>query len=199
MADTTLITQLRAKTGAGVGACREALEEAKDDLIKAEEVLRKKGLKTAEKKARRSAKEGLIVAYIHGAGKIGVLVEVNAETDFVARNEKFQALTRDIAMHIAAAAPTYLKPEEIPAEILEKEKEIIRAQLKNEGKPEAMWDKIVEGKLAKFYAEQCLLKQPFIKDDTKTIEQLVQEAVATIGENISIARFTRYVLGEESR
>lgn len=195
--DTSLITQLRAKTGVGIVDCKEALTEARGDLVKAEEILRKKGLKTVEKKAGRSAKEGVITSYIHAGGKVGVLVELNCETDFVARNEEFQTLAKDIAMHIAASAPDYLRPEDVPAAVIEKEKEILRAQLKAEGKPEAMLEKIIEGKLAKFYEEHCLLKQVFVKDETKTIEALLQEEIAKIGENIAVRRFTRYGLGGE--
>lgn len=195
--DTTLITQLRAKTGAGIVDCKEALTESNGNLTKAEEILRKKGLKTVAKKAGRSAKEGVIMSYIHAGGKVGVMVELNCETDFVARNEEFQALAKDIAMHIAASAPEYLRPEDVPPLVLEKEKEILRAQLKAEGKPEAMMDKIIEGKLAKFYEEHCLLKQVFIKDETKKIEDLLKEAIAKIGENIEARRFTRYILGGE--
>lgn len=196
MVDTSLITQLRTKTGAGIVDCKEALTEANGDLVKAEELLRKKGLKTVAKKAGRSAKEGVVTSYIHAGGKVGVLVELNCETDFVARNEEFQALAKDIAMHIAASAPEYLKPEDVPAEVLEKEKEILREQLRAEKKPEVMLDKIIEGKLAKFYEERCLLKQVFIKDETKKVEDLVKEAIAKIGENIELRRFTRYALGE---
>ncbi len=191
-----LITQLRTKTGAGIVDCKEALTEANGDLIKAEEILRKKGLKTVAKKAGRSAKEGIVASYIHAGGKVGVLVELNCETDFVARNEEFQALAKDIAMHVAASAPEYLRPEDVPAAVLEKEKEILRAQLKAEKKPEAMMDKIIEGKLAKFYEEHCLLKQVFIKDETKKIEDLIKEKIAKVGENMELRRFTRYALGE---
>lgn len=194
---TALITELRTKTGAGIVDCKEALTETNGDLVKAEEVLRKKGLKTVAKKAGRSAKEGIVTSYIHAGGKVGVLVELNCETDFVARNEEFQALAKDIAMHVAASAPEYLKPEDVPAAVLEKEKEILREQLRAEKKPEAMMDKIIEGKLAKFYEERCLLKQMFIKDETKKIEDLVKDAIAKIGENIELRRFTRYSLGGE--
>ncbi|MDO8581835.1 MAG: translation elongation factor Ts [bacterium] len=196
MVDTSLITQLRTKTGAGIVDCKEALTEANGDLVKAEEILRKKGLKTVAKKAGRSAKEGVITSYIHAGGKVGVLLELNCETDFVARNEEFQGLAKDLSMHIAASAPEYLKPEDVPAAVLEKEKEILRAQLKAEKKPEAMMDKIIEGKLAKFYEEHCLLKQVFIKDETKKIEGLIQEKISKTGENIEVKRFTRYMLGE---
>ncbi len=196
MIDTSLITQLRTKTGAGIVDCKEALTESNSDLVKAEELLRKKGLKTVAKKAGRSAKEGVITSYIHAGGKVGVLVELNCETDFVARNEEFQSLAKDIAMHVAASAPEYIRPEDVPAAVLEKEKEIFREQLKIEKKPEAMMDKIIEGKLAKFYEEHCLLKQVFIKDDAKRVEDLVKDAIAKIGENIEVKRFTRYMLGE---
>lgn len=195
--DTSLITQLRTKTGAGIVDCKEALTESNGDLVKAEEILRKKGLKTVAKKAGRSAKEGIITSYIHAGGKVGVLVELNCETDFVARNTEFQALAKDIVMHIAASAPEYLRPEDVPVAVLEKEKEILREQLRAEKKPEAMMDKIIDGKLLKFYEERCLLKQVFIKDETKKVEDLVKEAIAKIGENIEVRRFTRYMLGGE--
>lgn len=194
--DTSLITELRTKTGAGIVDCKEALTEANGDLAKAEEVLRKKGLKTVAKKAGRSAKEGVIMSYIHAGGKVGVLLELNCETDFVARNEEFQGLSKDLAMHIAASAPEYIKPEDVPVAVVEKEKEILREQLKAEKKPAAMMDKIIEGKLAKFYEEHCLLKQVFIKDETKKIEGLIQEKISKTGENIEVKRFTRYMLGE---
>ena len=191
--DTKLITQLRARTGAGIVDCREALEEANGDMEKAVELLRKKGaIKAAKKGAERQASEGLIGSYIHANGRIGVLVEVNCETDFVARNADFQSLVKDLAMHIAAANPSYLKPEDVPAAELEKERDVYREQLKNEGKPAEMLDKIIEGKLSKYYQEVCLLKQAFVKDDKISIEQLIEQAILKIGEKIQISRFTRY-------
>jgi len=175
--------------------CKKALAENAGDFAKAEEWLRKKGITGAAKKAGRIAAEGLVGAYVHN-GKIGVLVEVNCETDFVARNEDFQLLVRDIALHIAAANPSYVRREDVPAEVLEKEKEIERVKLREQKKPEAMLEKILSGKMEKFFEAVCLLDQPFVKDDKKTVGQVVTEAVAKIGENITIRRFTRYQVGE---
>lgn len=190
------IAKLRAQTGAGMMDCKAALEEAGGVFETAIDILRKKGVMKAAKRAGKVAAEGKVVSYIHGGGKIGVLVEVNCETDFVARNEGFTQLANDIAMHIAAAAPKYVAPENVPADEVAKEREIYAAQLKQEGKPEAMIEKIVEGKLQKYYAEVCLLAQPFIKDETKTIEQLLAEKTGEIGEKITVRRFARYALGE---
>lgn len=191
--DTKLITQLRNQTGAGIGDCREALEEAGGDITKAIELLRKRGsIKAAKKSAERTASEGLVGSYIHANGRIGVLVQINCETDFVARNEDFQALIKDVAMHIAAANPSYLSSGDVPEEELNKEREIYKEQLKNEGKPEDMMDKIIEGKIIKYYGDVCLLKQHFVKDDSITVEQLIEQAIAKLGEKIEIAKFSRY-------
>ncbi|HEY1126323.1 MAG TPA: translation elongation factor Ts [Actinomycetota bacterium] len=197
MADVSaaMVKELREKTGAGMMDCKKALAENAGDFAKAEEWLRKKGITGAAKKAGRIAAEGLVGAYVHN-GKIGVLVEVNCETDFVARNEDFQLLVRDIALHIAAANPSYVRREDVPAEVLEKEKEIERVKLREQKKPEAMLEKILSGKMEKFFEAVCLLDQPFVKDDKKTVGQVVTEAVAKIGENITIRRFTRYQVGE---
>jgi elongation factor Ts len=197
MADVSaaMVKELREKTGAGMMDCKKALAESAGDFAKAEEWLRKKGITGAAKKAGRIAAEGLVGAYVHN-GKIGVLVEVNCETDFVARNEDFQLLVRDIALHIAAANPSYVRREDVPAEVLEKEKEIERVKLREQKKPEAMLEKILSGKMEKFFEAVCLLDQPFVKDDKKTVGQVVTEAVAKIGENITIRRFTRYQVGE---
>lgn len=176
--------------------CKKALEEANGDLTKAAEILREKGLAAAAKKEGRVATEGLIESYIHAGGRIGVLVEVNSETDFVAKNEQFREFVRDVALQIAAANPKYIRREEVPQEALDKEREILTNQALNEGKPEKIVEKIVEGRLSKYYEEYCLLEQPFIKDPDKTMEQLLKEKIATIGENLSIRRFVRYELGE---
>jgi len=191
-----LVQELREKTGAGMMDCKKALTEAGGDSAKAEEVLRKKGLAAAAKKSSRAATEGAVASYIHMGGKIGVLVEVNCETDFVARTEGFQALVKDIAMQIAAANPTYVRREEVPAEVVAKELEIAKAQMRDQKKPEAMLEKIAAGKLEKFYEQICLMDQLFVKDDKKKISQVLTDAVAKIGENIQIRRFARYVLGE---
>lgn len=197
---STQVKDLREKTGAGMMDCKKALVETQGDFEKAVEFLRKKGLAAAAKKAGRTAFEGVVTSYIHGGGKIGVLLEVNCETDFVARNEQFQNFVRDVAMHIAAASPRYVRPEEIPASIVEKEKEIFLAQLKedpkNANKPAQVLEKIIEGKIKKFFDETCLLNQSFVKDPDKTISQLATEMVAKIGENINIRRFARFTLGE---
>ncbi|MFD0698353.1 translation elongation factor Ts [Paenibacillus sp. GCM10027628] len=190
------VKELREKTGAGMLDCKKALEEANGDLTKAGELLREKGLSAAANKAGRIATEGAVESYIHAGGKVGVLVEINCETDFVGKTDQFKAFCRDIAMHIAAASPSYVRREEVPTEALEKEKEILRNQALNEGKPEKIVDKMVEGRIGKYYEEYCLMEQPFVKDPDKTIEQLLNEKIATIGENISIRRFVRFALGE---
>jgi elongation factor Ts len=192
----SLVKELRERTGAGMMDCKKALAENGGDIEKAVTYLREKGLAAAAKKAGRVAAEGLIESYIHGAGRIGVLVEVNCETDFVALTDDFKGLVRDIAMQIAAAKPEFISREEVPAEILEKERDILRAQAINEGKPEKIADKMVEGRIEKYYKDVCLLEQPFIKDTNFTIQQLLTEKIAKIGENISIRRFARYELGE---
>lgn len=198
MAEITagLVKELREKTGAGMMDCKKALTEANGDLERATEILREKGLASAAKKAGRVAAEGLVESYIHGAGRIGVLVEVNCETDFVAKTDNFKALVKDIAMHIAAASPQYVRREEVPAEAAEKEREILRAQTLNEGKPENIVDKIVDGRIEKFFKDICLMEQQFVKNPDLTVEQLVKEKIAQIGENISIRRFARFVVGE---
>jgi elongation factor Ts len=190
-----MVKELREKTGAGMMDCKKALAENAGDFVKAEEWLRKKGITGAAKKAGRTAAEGLVGAYVHN-GKVGVLVEVNCETDFVARNEDFQALVRDVALHVAALSPQYVRREEVPAEVLEKEKDIERVKLREQKKPEAMIEKILTGKIEKYFETVCLLDQPFVKDDKKKVHEVVTEAIAKIGENISIRRFTRYQVGE---
>lgn len=191
-----LVKELREKTGLGMMDCKKALNETKGDIDAAVDWLRKKGMAKSAKLASRIAAEGAVTAYVHGAGKIGVLLEVNCETDFTGRNDDFQELCRDIAMHIAAANPRFLNKEEVTDEILQKEREIAKAQVMAEGKPEHIADKIVEGRMGKFYSDVVLLEQPFVKDDKKTVEQMLTDAVARIGENIQIRRFTRFVLGE---
>ncbi|MDP4179812.1 MAG: translation elongation factor Ts [Bacillota bacterium] len=196
MVTAELVKQLRERSGAGMMDCKKALTESNGDMDKAIEILREKGIASAIKKSGRIAAEGLVEAYIHGDGRIGVLVEVNIETDFAAKNEEFKAFVKDVAMQIAAAKPEYVRREEVPAEFLEKEKEILKAQALNEGKPEKIVEKMVEGRIDKFYKEICLLEQPFIKDNDKTIQQLMTEKIATIGENINIRRFVRFERGE---
>jgi elongation factor Ts len=191
-----MVQELREKTGVGMMDCKKALTEAEGDFAKAEEILRKKGLSRAAGKAGRAATEGAVASYIHMGGKIGVLVEVNCETDFVARTDGFQALVKDLAMHIAAAAPKYVRREEVPADVLAKETEIAKAQAREQKKPEAILDKIAAGKVEKYYEEFVLLEQRFVKDDKKKIQDVVTEAVAKIGENIQVRRFARFVLGE---
>lgn len=190
------VKELREKTGAGMLDCKKALEAADGNLEKAVEVLREKGLAAAANKAGRIATEGVCESYIHAGGRIGVLVEINCETDFVAKTDQFKEFARDIAMHIAASSPKYVRREEVPVEEIEKEKEILKAQALNEGKPEKIVEKMVEGRIGKYYEEYCLLEQSFVKDPDKTIAQLVNEKISTIGENISIRRFVRYELGE---
>ncbi len=189
-----IVKQLREKTNAGMMDCKRALTEAGGDLDKAETLLRQKGIAGASKKSSRATNEGIVASYIHQQGKVGVLVEVNCETDFVAKNEGFRAFVKDITLHIAAAQPLYVSREEVPAEMIEKEKEVYGAQVK--GKPENVITKIVEGKLDKFYSTVCLLEQGFIKDPDLTIKELVASKIAEIGENIIIRRFTRYSVGE---
>ena len=190
------VKELRGKTGAGVMDCKKALTEANGDMEKAIIILREKGLAKAAQKQSRSATEGIIESYIHGNGRIGVLVEVNCETDFVARNEEFRNLAKDLAMQVAASNPKYLSREDVPAEVIEKEREILRAQAINEGKPEKVVDKIVDGRMEKFFEENCLLEQPFIKDPDKKVSQLIMEKIAVIGENITVSRFVRFERGE---
>ena len=193
----TLVKELRGKTGAGILDCQNALKETDSDIEKAIDLLRQRGLAAAQKKAGRETKEGVVSSYIHAGNKIGVLVEVNCETDFVARNEEFQELVKDVALQIAAANPSYVKREQVPSEQVEREKAIYLAQAKELGKPEAAIDKIVQGKLEKFYQENCLLEQSFIKDPNVSITEILTQKIAKLGENIAIARFTRYQLGQE--
>jgi len=195
--ESTLVKELRQKTGAGIMDCKQALVENANDIAKAIDWLRQKGLASAGKKAGRATNEGVIGSYIHAGSKIGVLIEVNCETDFVARNEEFQSFVRDLTLQIAAAKPTYVKREDVPKDVMDKEMQIYRGQAKEMGKPEAAWDKIASGKLEKFYQDTCLMEQPFIKDPSLKIADLLTQKIAKIGENLSIRRFTRYQLGEE--
>jgi len=191
-----MVKQLRDKTGAGMMDCKAALTESGGDMEKAIDHLRKKGLASAAKRAGRATNNGVIGHYIHMGGKVGVLVEVNCETDFVARTDDFQSLAKEVAMHVAAADPKYVRREEIPAEVLEKEREIYRAQFAGSGKPTQVIDKIVEGKLESFYSQACLLDQPSVRDPNVTIQQMVAAATAKTGENVAISRFVRFKLGE---
>jgi elongation factor Ts len=191
-----MVQELREKTGAGMMDCKKMLTEAGGDTAKAEELLRKKGLSAAAKKSGRAATEGAVAAYIHMGGKIGVLLEVNCETDFAARNDGFQALVKDLAMQVAAASPLYVRREEVPAELVQLELEQVKQQLREQKKPEAMLEKIAAGKMDKYYSDVCLLEQAFVKDDKKKVGDIVTEAVAKIGENIQVRRFTRFALGE---
>lgn len=190
-----MVKELREKTGAGMMDCKKALTDAQGNIDKAVEVLREKGLAAVAKKAGRIAAEGLVEAYIHG-GRIGVLVEVNSETDFVAKNQEFKEFVKDVAMQIAASQPQFVSKEEVPQAEIEKEKEILRKQALNEGKPEKIVDKMVEGRIEKYYKEVCLLEQPFVKNPDVTVSQLLTEKIAKIGENISIRRFVRFEVGE---
>jgi elongation factor Ts len=196
MISTDMIKVLRDKTGAGMMDCKKALTESQGDIEKAIAWLREKGIASAAKKSGRIAAEGIVDAYIHANGRIGVLIEVNIETDFAAKNEKFKTFVRDTAMQIAAMNPRWVSSSDVPEEEIEKEKAIIRNKAINDGKPEKIIDKIVEGTIKKFYDENCLLNQLFVKDDTKTMDELVKEMIATIGENISVRRFVRYEMGE---
>ena len=193
----SMVKELREKTGAGILDCKEALAEAKGDLQEAAGVLRKKGLADAKKRAGRQTSQGLIGSYIHLTGKIGVLLEINCETDFVARTDVFKDLVKNIAMHIAASSPRYLNPESVPAADVEKEKEFLRAQAQESGKPEKVIEKMVEGRFNKFLAENCLTEQPYVREPEIAVRQLVEGAILKLGENISIRRFVRYQMGEE--
>lgn len=193
---TEQIKELRAATGAGVLDCRKALEQANGDFEKAVDYLREKGLATAAKRADREASEGVVELYSHGDGRVGVMVEVNCETDYVARSEMFRTLAHEIALQVAAMAPRYLRPEDIPAEVYEREAAVARARAREEGKPEAIIERIVEGRLEKFKDEVCLLRQPYIRDESITVEKLLLQNIAAIGENIVIRRFVRWELGE---
>lgn len=190
------VKELREKTGAGMLDCKKALEEAGGDVEKASSILRERGLAAAAKKAGRVATEGLVESYIHAGGRIGVLVEVNCETDFVAKTDEFKDLVRDIAMQIAAQNPKFVRREDVSQEVLDQEREVLKKQALNEGKPEKIVEKMVEGRLGKFYEEVCLLEQDFIKDPDKKMADLINEKIAQIGENISVRRFVRYELGE---
>ncbi len=200
MAEITasLVKELRDRTGAGMMECKKALVEAGGDPNEAEVILRKRGIAAASKKASRATKQGVIGTYIHPGAQLGVMVEVNCESDFVARTDDFQELVKDIAMQIAAADPQFIRKEDVTPEALAKEKEIYRERAKNEGKPEKMLDKIVEGRMAKYYEEVALLEQPFIKDNTVTIGQLIATKIAKVGENISVARFVRFKVGDSA-
>jgi elongation factor Ts len=191
-----LVKELRERTGAGFSACRDALVEAKGDIENAINLLRKKGQAAAQKKAQRATSEGMVGYYIHAGGKIGVLVEVNCESDFVARTEDFQKLCHDVAMHIAALDPRFLRREEVTQEILDRERDIYKDQAKQTGKPEAVIEKIVNGKMEKFYEENCLYEQHFIRDEGVTVKELIDLTIAKVGENISVRRFARFKVGE---
>jgi len=194
---SSMVKELRTKTGAGMMDCKEALNSSNGDFEKAIDYLRKKGMSAATKRSSKAAKEGTIASYIHMGGKLGVMVELNCETDFVAKTEEFQTIARDLAMHVAASNPTFVGPDDVPGDVLEREKEIYRSQALAEKKPEKIWDKIIEGKLNKYYEEVCLVKQKFIKNTDVTIETMINNLIAKTGENILIRRFTRYQLGEE--
>ena len=198
MAEITagLVKQLRERTGAGMMECKNALTEANGDLAEAEVVLRKRGIASAGKKASRATAQGVVGSYIHAGAQLGVLVEVNCESDFVARTDDFQELVRDIAMHIAAADPQFVRKEEVTAAAVEKEKDVQRGRALHEGKPEKMVEKIVEGRMAKFFEEVCLYEQPFVKENTITIDQLIRTKIAKLGENITVSRFMRFKVGE---
>jgi elongation factor Ts len=189
------VKELRDRTGAGMLECKKALEEADGNIEVAIDILRAKGAAKAAKRAGREAREGMIGSYVHPGSKIGVLIEVNCETDFVARTEDFQSLVRDLAMHVAAANPLAVTPDEIAEDIIERERAVFREQVRNEGKPEQLWDRIVEGKMKKFFEDNTLLKQPFVKDPDRTVEALLTEVSARTGENLVVRRFVRYALG----
>ncbi|MBI2883145.1 MAG: translation elongation factor Ts [Candidatus Methylomirabilis oxyfera] len=193
----TLVRDLREKTGVGFMECKTALVEAEGNLEKATTLLREKGLASASKKMGRTASDGLVVSYIHGGGKIGVLLELNCETDFVAKTDEFGSLAKDLAMQVAAANPQYVRREEVPAEILEKERGILLAQVKSSGKPEKVIEQIVQGRMAKFFSEVCLQEQPFIKTPDVKVEDRIKEVIAKVGENVVVRRFCRYQLGEK--
>jgi elongation factor Ts len=191
------VKELRQRTGIGVMECKEALRESQGDVDKAIEILRKKGHARAQAKAGREASEGIIGAYVHMNGRIGVLVELNCESDFVARNTEFQELAKELAMQVAASKPRYVSPEDVPADVVASEKEIIKAQLGDMKKPPEIMEKIVQGKLGKFFEEVCLLEQPYIRDDKVKVKELITQAVAKIGENIKVRRFVRYEIGQD--
>ncbi|MCI4463138.1 MAG: translation elongation factor Ts [Caldisericum sp.] len=191
-----LIKELRARTGAGISDCKKALEEANGDIEKAIDILRERGIAKAVKKSGRVTNEGVIAAYIHPGSQLGVLVEVNCETDFVARTDEFKKLADEIALQIAASSPEYVSREDVPQDVIEKEKEIYRKQLEEEGKPANVIDRIIEGKIETFFKEHCLLEQPYLRDESITIEQLIKEHIAKFGENITVRRFARFKVGE---
>jgi elongation factor Ts len=193
-----MVKELRDKTGAGIMDCKEALGASDGSMEEAIDYLRKKGMQSAEKRSARSTREGLVHAYIHGGGRLGVLVEVNCETDFVARTEDFQELVRDIAMHIAASNPQYVSRDDVPEDVLTKERYILEEQAKNAGRPEHVIPNIVAGRLQKYYQDTCLLDQPFVKNQDLSVNDLLRETIAKVGENITVSRFVRYVLGEAS-
>jgi elongation factor Ts len=196
---SAMVKDLRVKTGAGMMDCKEALSAAEGDFDKAIDYLRKKGMSAATKRSSKAAKDGAVASYIHMGGKIGVLVELNCETDFVAKTEDFQTLAKDVAMHVAASNPTYVRADEIPQATLDREKEIYKSQLQEEKKPEKIWEKIIEGKIKKFYEEVCLMDQKFIKNTDITVGTLITNMIAKTGENIIIRRFARFQLGEEQK
>lgn len=198
MAEITaaLVKALRERTGAGMMECKTALTEAKGDLAEGEIVLRKRGIASASKKSSRATKQGLVSSYIHHGGQLGVMIEVNCESDFVARTDDFIELVRDLAMHIAAADPQFIRKEDVSEDALAKEKDIQKARAMNEGKPEKVAEKIVEGRMAKFYEEVCLYEQPFVKENTVTVDQVIKTKIAKLGENITVARFARFKVGE---
>ncbi len=191
------VQELRQKTGAGIMDCKKALADTDGDMEKAAVLLRKAGIARADARLERATSEGVIASYIHAGGKIGVLVELNCETDFVARTKEFQELGFNLAMHVAAENPKYLRPEDVPADVIEKEKEVYRAVALKEGKPENVLDRIVEGRLKKYYSEVCLLEQPYVRDDQVTVAEVVKEAMGKIGENIVVRRFARFQVGED--
>ncbi len=199
MADISMDTvkTLRERTGAGVLDCKKALAASDGDMDKAIDALREKGLAKAVSKASREAGDGMVFTYIHAGGKLGVLVELHCETDFVAKTDDFQGLGKEVAIQIAATDPSYIRPEDIPADVIEHEKELYRAQLAEEKKPEQVWDKIIEGKLGAFYKEACLMQQPYIRDESETVEELVKAMIAKTGENIVVTRFARFKIGGE--
>jgi len=194
--DSTLVKELRQKTGAGIMDCKQALVENGDDIGKSIDWLRQKGLATAGKKAGRATNEGVVASYIHPGSKVGVLIEVNCETDFVARNDEFQSLVHDLTLQIAASKPVHVSREDIPQGVIDKEMEIYRGQAKEMGKPQAAWEKIATGKLEKFYQDSCLMEQPFVKDPDIKIADMLTQKIAKTGENITVRRFTRYQLGD---
>jgi elongation factor Ts len=190
------VKELRERSGAGIMDCKQALREAEGDLEKATDVLRKKGLAAANRRSSRATREGAVGSYVHAGGRIGVLAEINCETDFVARTDDFQTLLKDIAMHVAAAAPRFVRRDQVPEQVVNREREIYREQAKGSGKPEKVWDRIIDGKMEKFFAEQCLEEQAFVRDENQTVLARIQEVISRTGENIRVSRFARFVLGD---